>query len=121
MTQRAPKRITVMIHTEDASASRSWRLPVWVFRAAVGGAIVLGLALLSYATNLLIFVSGRLMIAAPPIVAEDAQLTDPLPQALVLTAIVISFGVLAFALALVRRAYEVLGTDDLEQMRRAEP
>jgi murein DD-endopeptidase MepM/ murein hydrolase activator NlpD len=47
MTSRAPKRVTVMIHTEDASASRSWRLPVWVFRAAVGGGIVLGLALLA--------------------------------------------------------------------------
>ncbi len=47
MSRRVPKRVTVMIHTEDASASRSWRLPVWVFRAAVGGAIVLGLALLA--------------------------------------------------------------------------
>jgi murein DD-endopeptidase MepM/ murein hydrolase activator NlpD len=47
MTQRAPKRVTVMIHTDDASASRSWRLPVWAFRAALWGAIVVGLAILA--------------------------------------------------------------------------
>ncbi len=47
MSRRAPKRVTVMVHTEDASASRSWRLPVWVFRAALGGAIVVALGLLA--------------------------------------------------------------------------
>jgi murein DD-endopeptidase MepM/ murein hydrolase activator NlpD len=47
MSPRTSKRVTVMIHTDDASASRSFRLPVWVFRAAVGGAIVVGLGLLA--------------------------------------------------------------------------
>ncbi|WP_018404257.1 NADH-quinone oxidoreductase subunit K [Marinobacter gelidimuriae] len=44
-------------------------------------------------------------------------IADPLPQALILTAIVIAFGVLAFAVVLIRRAYEVVGTDDLDQMK----
>lgn len=47
MTRRSTRRVTVMIHTDDASASRSWRVPIWVFRAAVGGAIVIGLGLLA--------------------------------------------------------------------------
>lgn len=47
MSSRSPRRVTVMIHTDDASASRSWRLPVWVFRAAVGSAIVVALGLLA--------------------------------------------------------------------------
>ncbi|MCG8668515.1 MAG: NADH-quinone oxidoreductase subunit K, partial [Pseudomonadales bacterium] len=42
---------------------------------------------------------------------------DPLPQALILTAIVIAFGVLAFSVVLIHRAYEVVGTDDLDQMK----
>jgi multicomponent Na+:H+ antiporter subunit C len=45
------------------------------------------------------------------------MIADPLPQALILTAIVIAFGVLAFAVVLIRRAYEVVGTDDLDQMK----
>lgn len=76
--------------------------------------VVLGLALLSYATNLLIFVSGRLMMSAPPIVAEGAKLTDPLPQALVLTAIVISFGMTAYLVALALRAKGESGTDHVD-------
>ena len=47
MSQRGSRRVTVMIHTDDASASRSWRVPVWVFRATVGGAIVVALGLLA--------------------------------------------------------------------------
>ena len=88
------------------------------------GKLLVGLVLLSHGSNLLIFISGNVDRARPPLVSANAAagaVADPVPQALVLTAIVISFGVLAFALALVRRAYEVLGTDDLEHMRRAEP
>lgn len=44
-------------------------------------------------------------------------MADPLPQALILTAIVIAFSVLAFAVVLIRRAYEVVGTDDLDKMK----
>ncbi|MBD3763162.1 MAG: Na+/H+ antiporter subunit C [Rhodobacterales bacterium] len=55
--------------------------------------VILGLSLLSYAVNLFIFASGRVALALPPILDKtQAGYTDPLPQALVLTAIVISFG-----------------------------
>ena len=71
--------------------------------------VILGLAILTNATNLLIFTVAGLVRARPPIVAPDAeQLTppfaDPVPQAFILTAIVIGFGVLAFALVLAYRA-----------------
>lgn len=59
--------------------------------------VILGLALLSYAVNVFLFASGRLVIDASPILSKygDATYSDPLPQALVLTAIVISFGMTA--------------------------
>ena len=84
--------------------------------------LALGLALLSHASNLLVFTAGGLTRATPPLIAEGARLpetpyADPLPQALVLTAIVISFGVLAFTLALVHRAHSTVGTDDLDAMK----
>jgi multicomponent Na+:H+ antiporter subunit C len=84
--------------------------------------LALGLALLSHASNLLVFAAGGLTRAAPPLIVEGANLpetpyADPLPQALVLTAIVISFGILAFTLALVHRAYGTVGTDDLDAMK----
>lgn len=84
--------------------------------------LVIGLALLSNTINLLIFTAGRLTRAAPPLVPENGEVltapyADPLPQALILTAIVISFGVLAFALVLVHRAHQMVGTDDLDDMR----
>lgn len=84
--------------------------------------IILGIALLSQAVNLLIFVSGGLRPAGPAFIAagETALSTasaDPLPQALILTAIVISFGVLAFTLAMVHRAEKSTGTDDVDDLR----
>ncbi|MCK6620756.1 MAG: Na+/H+ antiporter subunit C [Calditrichaceae bacterium] len=84
--------------------------------------LVIGLILLGHATNLLIFTAGGLTRARPPIVAEGAlaltpPYADPLPQALILTAIVISFGVVAFTLVLVKRAYKTVGTEDLDDMR----
>ena len=84
--------------------------------------VVLGIALLSQAVNLLIFVAGGLREGASAFIAEDAQTlsaasVDPLPQALVLTAIVISFGVLAFTLAMVHRAEQVTGTDDINALK----
>jgi len=85
-----------------------------------------GLVLLSNAANLTIFVAGRLTRAEPPLIPEG--LTAPagiaanaLPQALILTAIVIGFGLFAFALALVFRGYRALGTLDSDEMREAEP
>lgn len=69
--------------------------------------VILGLALLSYAVNVFIFASGRLSIDMPPILSKygDATYTDPLPQALVLTAIVISFGMTAVLVMIGLAAY----------------
>ena len=73
--------------------------------------VILGMSLLTYAVNVFLFASGRLTIGAPPILTADATLyTDPLPQALVLTAIVISFGMTAVVVMIALGAY--LGTND---------
>ncbi len=84
--------------------------------------LLIGLALLGHATNLLIFTAANLTRGQPPVIQADATVlmppyADPLPQALILTAIVISFGVMAFALALAFRAYRSVGTDDLDEMQ----
>lgn len=85
-----------------------------------------GLVLLSNAANLGIFASGRLTYATPPFVPEGSTATavtaaNALPQALILTAIVIGFGLLAFALALAFRAWQSLGTVEMDAMRACEP
>ncbi len=86
--------------------------------------LILGLSLLSHAANLLIFTSARVGRGPPPIVGADGSLpagsADPLPQALILTAIVIGFGVLAFAMTLVYRCYETVGSEDLDRLRQTE-
>jgi multicomponent Na+:H+ antiporter subunit C len=84
--------------------------------------LVIGLAMLSNAVNLLIFVAGGLVRGQPPLVQTGAlrpaePFADPLTQALILTAIVIAFAVLAFTLVLFRRAAETLGVDNLDEMR----
>jgi multicomponent K+:H+ antiporter subunit C len=77
--------------------------------------VVLGLTLLSYAVNLFIFVMGRLSPGAPPLIGQQMQdYADPLPQALVLTAIVIGFGMTAFIVVLAVRARQMLGTDHVD-------
>lgn len=83
--------------------------------------LILGLILLGNGANLLIFLLGRITKGKPPIIPESAQTiadvyADPIPQALILTAIVISFGLQAFAIILVKRAYREVNTDDLDQM-----
>jgi multicomponent Na+:H+ antiporter subunit C len=88
--------------------------------------VVIGLILLSNAANLGIFLSGRLQGPMPPLVAAGesalaAGAANPLPQALILTAIVIGFALVAFAAILVHRGYGALGTLDTEAMRAAEP
>lgn len=82
--------------------------------------VVIGFSLISHGTNLLLLATGKLKRGEVPILMDgfNGTYTDPLPQALILTAIVISFGVTAFMLALVYRTYQELGTDDLDQMRR---
>jgi len=73
--------------------------------------VILGMSLLTYAVNVFLFASGRLTIGAPPILSDDAtRYTDPLPQALVLTAIVISFGMTAVVVMIGLGAF--LGSDD---------
>lgn len=84
--------------------------------------ILIGLLLLGHAANLFVFTLGRLVRGKPPLIpGGEASLmppyADPVPQALILTAIVISFGVTAFAVILLRQAYLSLGTEDLNQLR----
>lgn len=80
--------------------------------------IIVGTGLLSHGAHLLILTMGGLKRGAVPLLGENAEnYTDPLPQALILTAIVISFGVTAFFLVLAYRSYQELGTDNVEEMR----
>jgi multicomponent K+:H+ antiporter subunit C len=76
--------------------------------------VVIGLSFLSYAVNVFLFAMGRLAIDLPPIVSETAAgYTDPLPQALVLTAIVITFGMTALIVVLSLRGFLETGADDV--------
>ncbi|MDX5333985.1 MAG: Na+/H+ antiporter subunit C [Gammaproteobacteria bacterium] len=77
--------------------------------------VVLGLTLLSYAVNLFLFTMGRLTIGQPPVIdAAAGGYADPLPQALVLTAIVISFAMTAFVIMLSLKARAELGNDHVD-------
>ncbi|HYC06065.1 MAG TPA: Na+/H+ antiporter subunit C [Azospirillaceae bacterium] len=88
--------------------------------------LLFGVILLSNAANLAIFTLGGLTEGEPPLIGPDAEIlaagtANSLPQALILTAIVIGFGLLAFALVLVYRGYTVFGTLDSDEIRAAEP
>ena len=88
--------------------------------------VLFGLILLSNAANFVIFAAGGMSEGLPPLIGRGESVlmepySNPLPQALILTAIVISFGLLAFALVLVYRGYQELGTLDSDRMRLAEP
>lgn len=81
--------------------------------------LAIGLSLLANAANLVIFVAAGLTRGIPPLVGPDEVrppdgAADPLPQAMILTAIVIGFGVLAFTLVLIHRVYQDVGSDDLD-------
>ncbi len=79
--------------------------------------VVFGLALLSYATNLALFSMGRLTVGAPPILGSESDAgayADPLPQALVLTAIVIGFAMTAFVVVAALIAHRRLGGDHVD-------
>ncbi len=86
---------------------------------------LIGLALVGNGINLLLFSSGRLLSQLPPFVAAGAQqlavAANPLPQALVLTAIVISFVLLCFSLVLALRLLQLAGSADTASLRAAEP
>jgi multicomponent K+:H+ antiporter subunit C len=74
--------------------------------------VIIGLTFLSYAVNLFLFAMGGLVIDKPPVISQDAEgYTDPLPQALVLTAIVISFGMTALIVVLALRGFLETGSD----------
>ena len=80
--------------------------------------IIIGIMLLSQGANLLVFAVGQLVPSIPPFALEEsgvppAAYADPLPQALVLTAIVIGFGLVIFTIALLLRAYDAVGSDDM--------
>jgi len=80
--------------------------------------VILGLALLSYAVNVFLFASGRLTINAPPVLSKTATVyTDPLPQALVLTAIVISLGMTAVLAMVALGAHFESGNDRVDDDR----
>ncbi len=87
--------------------------------------LVIGLGLLGHAANLLIFTAGRVVPGAVPLIPEgmttpSGPIADPVPQALILTAIVIGFGVQAFAILLVRRLAERPRTDDVRELTTTE-
>ena len=87
--------------------------------------LIIGLALLSHATNLLIFLMGKLTPGRSAVIPSGSEsitqpFADPLPQALILTAIVIGFAILAFAVVLIRRVYQVVKTDDLDELQSTE-
>jgi multicomponent Na+:H+ antiporter subunit C len=85
---------------------------------------IIGLIFLSNATNLLVFISSGIIAGEPAFVGKEASnvhaLADPVPQALVLTAIVIGFGIVVFTLALKYKFYEATGTDDLDQLKQTD-
>lgn len=88
--------------------------------------MLLGLTVLGNGVNLLIFTSGRLTREAAPIVpagldAPAGPIANPLPQALILTAIVIGFAMFSFLLVLAFRTYQTLDADNTDTMRVAEP
>lgn len=85
---------------------------------------IIGIIFISNATNLLVFLSAGLVMGAPAFVEEGINkaeiMADPLPQALVLTAIVIGLGIIVFTLALKYKFFQVTGTDDLDQLKKTD-
>lgn len=80
--------------------------------------IILGTSIIGHAVNLLILTMGGLKTGGAPLLGmKNLTFTDPLPQALMLTAIVINFATTALFLVLAYRAHDVLGTDDMEKLR----
>ncbi|MCC9167114.1 Na+/H+ antiporter subunit C [Pontibacter harenae] len=83
--------------------------------------LIVGLMIFGLASNLYVFAIGRLTREKSAIIPSDAEIAlepfaDPVPQALILTAIVIGFGLQAFAIVLVKRLYQVAGTDDIDEL-----
>ncbi len=92
---------------------------VWLLLRPRTFQVIIGLSLLSYAVNLIIFGMGRLRVGAPPVLesteaVDPALFADPLPQALVLTAIVISFAMTALFLVVLLASRGLTGTDHVD-------
>lgn len=92
---------------------------VWLLLRPRTFQVIIGLSLISYAVNLFIFGMGRLVVGRPPIVtagrlAEPVAVVDPVPQALVLTAIVIGFATTALLLVVLLAARGLTGTDHVD-------
>lgn len=92
---------------------------VWLILRPRTFQVIIGLSLLSYAVNLFILGMGRLKTGTPPILpvgtaGDPAQFADPLPQALVLTAIVISFATTALFLVVLLASRGLTGTDHVD-------
>jgi multicomponent Na+:H+ antiporter subunit C len=86
--------------------------------------LIIGLGLLSNGSNVLILAAAGVTRAKPPLIVEGGsldQFADPVPQSLILTAIVIGFGVLAFALVLAHRVQQSIGSDDVDAIRTDRP
>ena len=84
---------------------------------------IIGLIFMSNATNLLVFLTAGIVPGNPAFVGSEGNegiIADPLPQALVLTAIVIGLGIVVFSLALKYKFFEVTGTDDLDQLKKTD-
>jgi len=82
--------------------------------------LIIGLSLLSNGSNILILSAAGVTRAKPPLISEGIPLehfADPVPQSVVLTAIVIGFGVLAFSLVLAHRVHQSGGSDDIDTIR----
>ncbi len=87
--------------------------------------LIIGLAFLSHACNLLLFTVGGLIRGKAPIIEESQKfitetVADPLPQALILTAIVIGFGVTAFTIVLIRQVYQTAGVGDTNKLKNSD-
>lgn len=87
--------------------------------------LLFGILLLGSGANILIFLLGGITKGKPPVIDEDAKLfqdvfADPIPQALILTAIVISFALTAFAIVLLKRVYALVDSDDLDDLNTPE-
>jgi multicomponent K+:H+ antiporter subunit C len=94
---------------------------VWLILRPRTYQVIIGLSLLSYGVNLFIFSMGRLKVGAPPIISagtDPSAYTDPIPQALVLTAIVIGFATTALFLVLLLASRGFTGTDHVDGRER---
>lgn len=88
---------------------------VWLLLRPRTFQVIMGLTLVAYAVNLFIFGMGRITLGAPPVISADATTyTDPLPQALVLTAIVIGFATIALFLVVLLASRGLSGTDHVD-------